>query len=153
MQKMLHQFGRKPLPLLEEKEVQRRELNLLADDFEVLPLYFLKFHGSTGINAILDAMAYAVYVHDVQHFILDNLQFMLDSSPSVNQFQVQDSAISEFRKFATENNVHVTLVCHPRKEVRQCEDERPGGAKATGETHMTILTLLATLALPSLVAD
>lgn len=28
-------------------------------------------------NQVLDAMDYAVYVHDVQHIILDNLQFMM----------------------------------------------------------------------------
>lgn len=31
----------------------------------------------TAPNQVLDAMDYAVYVHDVQHIILDNLQFMM----------------------------------------------------------------------------
>ena len=40
-------------------------------------MYFLKFFGSTSIEQVLDAMDYAVYVHDVEHILLDNLQFML----------------------------------------------------------------------------
>ena len=49
----------------------------LADRFEDLPLYFMKFHGSSDIDEVIDAMDYAVYVHDVEHIILDNLQFMI----------------------------------------------------------------------------
>ncbi|KNC73737.1 hypothetical protein SARC_13706, partial [Sphaeroforma arctica JP610] len=65
-------------------------------------------------------MDYAVYQHSVQHIVLDNLQFMLSSVAGTrgkaDKFDLQDSAISEFRRFATEKNVHVTLVVHPRKE-------------------------------------
>lgn len=37
----------------------------------------MRFHGGTDVDAVLDAMDYAVYANDVQHIILDNLQFML----------------------------------------------------------------------------
>lgn len=37
----------------------------------------MRFHGGTDVDAVLDAMDYAVYAKDVQHIILDNLQFML----------------------------------------------------------------------------
>lgn len=37
----------------------------------------MRFHGGTDVDEVLDAMDYAVYVNDVQHIILDNLQFML----------------------------------------------------------------------------
>ena len=65
-------------------------------------------------------MSHAVYVHDIAHVIVDNLQFMLgvDSSPSstaLDRFYRQDVVISAFRKFATMMNCHVTLVIHPRK--------------------------------------
>ena len=30
--------------------------------------------------AVLDALEYAAYVHDVQHVILDNLQFMMSGA-------------------------------------------------------------------------
>lgn len=32
------------------------------------------------------------------------------------KFDVLDSAIERFRKFATNKHVHITLVIHPRKE-------------------------------------
>ena len=47
------------------------------DRFQALPLSFLRFHGGTDVDQVLDAMDYAVYAKDVQHIILDNLQFML----------------------------------------------------------------------------
>lgn len=52
-------------------------LNEWADKFSQLPLYFMKFHGSSSVENVLDAMEYAVYVYDVEHILLDNLQFML----------------------------------------------------------------------------
>jgi len=68
--------------------------------FSDIPIYWMRFHGSTrhkphspllalagwlifwvlhfvSVDKVLDAMDYAVYVHDVEHVILDNLQFML----------------------------------------------------------------------------
>jgi twinkle protein len=56
---------------------QLDQFSLWADRFERLPLFFLRFFGSTDVNDVLDAMNYAVYVHDVTHIVLDNLQFML----------------------------------------------------------------------------
>lgn len=49
----------------------------MADRFQALPLSFMRFHGGTDVDAVLDAMDYAVYANDVQYIILDNLQFML----------------------------------------------------------------------------
>jgi len=65
-------------------------------------------------------MSHAVYVHDIAHVIVDNLQFMLgvdasSTSTAVDRFYRQDVVISAFRKFATMMNCHVTLVIHPRK--------------------------------------
>ncbi len=59
-------------------------------------------------------MDYAVYKHDIQHIILDNLQFMTPSqrngggssrSGNFDKFDNQDTAIEAFRKFATTRNV------------------------------------------------
>ena len=62
-------------------------------------------------------MAHAVYVYDIQHVIVDNLQFMLGTThhASIDRYAVQNMAVGEFRKFASSRNVHVTLVIHPRK--------------------------------------
>ncbi|XP_003747032.2 twinkle protein, mitochondrial [Galendromus occidentalis] len=86
----------------------------IADEFQKLPLFMLKFHGQESINNVVEAMMHAVYVHDIQHVILDNLQFMM--GVAVERFQLQDTIVSTLRRFATEYNVHITLVVHPRKE-------------------------------------
>jgi len=72
-------------------------------------------------------MSHAVYVHDIAHVIVDNLQFMMGSDYSgsgVNavseRFMKQDQIVGAFRKFATNKNCHVTLVIHPRKVSAQC---------------------------------
>jgi len=135
-QKMLTQHARtlgggEGLPLTVEN------FDKIAESFGQLPLHFLRFHGSSDVDEVLDAMEYACYAHDVEHVILDNLQFMLSSeSQGYDRFQTQDRAIEKFRRFATSKNVHVTLVIHPRKEL----DGQPlgitsvfGGAKATQE--------------------
>ena len=122
-----------------------------ADQFEALPMYFMTFFGSSSVQAVLDAMDYAVYCHDVQHVVLDNLQFMLSgqqlaSAPSphhsLDKFELQDRAVTEFRHFATQRNVHITLVIHPRKEA----ELRPlgvssvfGSAKATQEADNVVI--------------
>lgn len=66
-------------------------------------------------------MSHAVYVHDIAHVIVDNLQFMMgtpggsSSRFATDRFVLQDEIISAFRRFATHMNCHVTLVIHPRK--------------------------------------
>jgi len=78
--------------------------------------YFLRFFGSTDVEKVLDAMEYAVYVHDVEHVVLDNLQFMMGtaSGKGYEKFDAQERALELFRKFASEHNVHLSIVIHPR---------------------------------------
>ena len=80
----------------------------MDEDPYQLPLYFMRFYGSTEIDDVLDAMEYAVYVYDVEHILLDNLQFMLSSSggkSGFEKFDAQEQALNKFRRFATEKNV------------------------------------------------
>ncbi|NWS38625.1 PEO1 protein, partial [Probosciger aterrimus] len=48
-----------------------------ADRFEDLPLYFMTFHGQQNIKAVIDTMQHAVYMYDITHVVVDNLQFMM----------------------------------------------------------------------------
>lgn len=67
---------------------------------------------------VIDAMDYACYVLDVGHVVLDNLQFMLSGQGRGHEiWEMQNSAIEKFRRFATTKNVHISIVVHPRKEV------------------------------------
>ena len=96
--------------------MSRPQYEALTERFQQLPLYYLRFFGSTQLEQILDAMEYSVYAYDVEHIILDNLQFLLGATAGYERFDAQERAIHAFRKFATAQNVHVTLVIHPRKE-------------------------------------
>ncbi|GAM20688.1 hypothetical protein SAMD00019534_038630 [Acytostelium subglobosum LB1] len=119
------------------------EYNRMADEFETLPMYFLRFYGSTHIDKVLDAMEYAVYVHDVEHIVLDNLQFMLSGqSKGVERFENMDESIEKLRHFATQKNVHITVVIHPRKQdigIPLNINDIFGTAKATQEADNVII--------------
>ena len=144
LHKLLRQFSRNSLP--DSKAANASELlQSLADRFQSLPLYFMKFHGGSDVDEVLDAMEYAVYVNDVEHIVLDNMQFMISRNNqrnSFDKFDVQDIAIEKFRKFATEHNVHVTLVVHPRKEDEASKlgiSSFFGSAKATQEADTVLI--------------
>jgi twinkle protein len=114
-----------------------------ADRFEQLPLYFLRFFGSSDVDQVIHAMEYAAYVYDVAHVVLDNLQFMTSGQGrGYERFEIMDRAIEKFRSFATDHNVHVSVVIHPRKED---EDQLLktasvfGSAKATQEADNVII--------------
>ncbi|CAM9640212.1 unnamed protein product, partial [Ectocarpus sp. 13 AM-2016] len=149
MQKMLHQFAGRPVADLAGSP---ESLRAVADRFQALPLSFLRFHGGTHVDEVIDAMDYAVYANDVQHIILDNLQFMLTRNSREGQggkrpgpfdkFDAQDIALDKFRKFATEHNVHITLVIHPRKEdegYKLTTSSIFGSAKATQEADLVVI--------------
>ena len=134
--KMLHQYHKRG-PRLDPSEVET-----VADEFESLPLYFLNFHGSTEMTQVFEALEVAVYKHDVQHIIIDNLQFMMPNHRGFDKFDALDEAITSFRRFATERHVNIVLVIHPKKE-----DDRLalgvssifGSAKATQEADMVLI--------------
>lgn len=94
------------------------EFDYWADEFEKLPIYFMTFHGQQSIKIVMDAIDHAQYVHDINHVIIDNVQFMMgmaDEPKHIDRFWKQDAIIASFRTFATRKNCHVTLVIHPRK--------------------------------------
>ncbi|XP_078079269.1 twinkle mtDNA helicase [Mustelus asterias] len=114
-----------------------------ADKFENLPLFFMTFHGQHSIKSVIDTMQHAVYMYDISHIVIDNLQFMMGQEHlSVDKFSAQDYIVGTFRKFATDNSCHVTLVIHPRKE----EDDKElqtasifGTAKASQEADNVLI--------------
>lgn len=143
----MKQYSRDALPDITLPDAKEK-LNALADRFESLPMQFLRFHGGSDIDEVLDAMEYAVYVHDTEHIILDNMQFMISrgnitkNGGSWEKFDVQDVAIEKFRKFATQQNVHLTLVVHPRKEDEAAKlniSSFYGSAKATQEADTVLI--------------
>ncbi len=73
------------------------EFNKVGDRFSKLPLFLTDFHGSQDITRVNEAMSHAVYVHDISHVIVDNMQFMLGTGAGYDRFQAQDSAVELFR--------------------------------------------------------
>uniref|UniRef100_A0A8C3TYG6 SF4 helicase domain-containing protein n=1 Tax=Catharus ustulatus TaxID=91951 RepID=A0A8C3TYG6_CATUS len=107
-----------------------------ADRFEELPLYFMTFHGQQNIKTVIDTMQHAVYMYDITHVVVDNLQFMMGHEHiSVDRLAAQDYIVGAFRKFATDNTCHITLIIHPRKEDDEKELQTAsifGSAKVSG---------------------
>jgi len=133
---MLKQFG------LVNLEEHLEEFDKVAEKFLKLPLFFTTFHGTEEVETVLDAMSHAVYVHDIAHVIIDNIQFMVGSGGGgMDKYTKQDQCIEQFRKFATLHNVHVTLVIHPRKDMEEKLSIHSifGGGKATQEADNVLL--------------
>ncbi|CAG8609210.1 837_t:CDS:2, partial [Acaulospora morrowiae] len=137
-------LAKKMLTQYAEKDLSKypHEFNEWAVKFQQLPMYFLKFFGSTEVSTVIDAMNHAIHAFDVQHIIIDNLQFMTaDQGRFLDRFEIQERAISSFRKLATERNVHITLVVHPKKDSRELLDMNSifGSAKVTQEADNVII--------------
>lgn len=92
---------------------------------------------------MLKACNHAVYAYDVRHIILDNLQFMLSQQgrSTLDRWELQDDAVAELRAFATNHDVHITLVVHPRKDPGDQLDINSvfGSAKVTQEADNVII--------------
>ncbi|XP_046549115.1 twinkle mtDNA helicase-like [Haliotis rubra] len=134
---MLTQFAMKNL------SKNLHEFDQWANRFEELPMFFMTFHGQESIKRVIETMSHAVYVHDITHIIVDNLQFMMGvNGDMTDRFTRQDMIISAFRRFATTMNCHVSLVIHPRKEKETDELTTAsifGSAKASQEADNVLL--------------
>lgn len=136
MKTMIQQFARKDL------SQHISEYDEWADQFELLPMYFMNFHGQQNIRKVIETMSHAVYIYDIAHVIVDNLQFMMGSLDSrYDRFSKQDEIVGIFRQFATKMNCHVTLVIHPRKEDGEALSTNSifGGAKASQEADNILI--------------
>ncbi|XP_007424991.1 twinkle protein, mitochondrial isoform X1 [Python bivittatus] len=134
---MLTQFA------MEKLDEQLEKYDEWADKFEDLPLHFMTFYGQQNIKTVIDTMLHAVYMYDISHVVIDNLQFMMGQEQlSADRLAVQDYIVGTFRKFATDNNCHVTLVIHPRKEDEERELQTAsifGSAKASQEADNVLI--------------
>lgn len=113
-----------------------------SEEFENLPMYFMSYYGSQQTQTVLDTIEYAIYAYDIEHIIIDNMQFMVNINSGDNTFRVMDNAIAAFRKCASKHNVHITLVIHPRKEDQGMMLQTSsvyGSAKATQEADNVII--------------
>ncbi|XP_075149815.1 mitochondrial DNA helicase [Haematobia irritans] len=125
-------------------EKKLHEFDHWANEFEKYPMYFMTFHGQQPLKVVVEAIEHARYIHDINHVIIDNLQFMMGISSTYrsDKFWEQDNIIASFRSLATKHNIHVTLVMHPRKE-REEDDLTTssifGSAKASQEADNVLI--------------
>lgn len=78
---MMQQFCRKNLSFTNKGEFEEE-----SEQFKSLPLYFLKFHGQTEIDAFMNVAKHSVLTMGIKHIIVDNLQFMLGNKSLKNNF-------------------------------------------------------------------
>ena len=111
------------------------ELKYHVEEIEKLPLYLLNFHGSSSISDVTNSIEYSISQYGIQNIVLDNLQFMVGcQAKSMNKFDFQDEIIQTLRRIATEKNVHIMLVIHPKKTDEFLKISSIfGSAKATQE--------------------
>jgi len=81
--KLLQQYAREPLPTGDK--AMEGKLQAIAEKFKELPMNFLKFHGGTDVDEVIEAMEYAVYVHDTQHIGKTSVQVQARSSNKILQ--------------------------------------------------------------------
>lgn len=107
------------------------------------PLHFMNFYGSTQVEVVFQALEHAIYAYDVQVICIDNLQFMLSlQAEGARKFDLQEKVINDLRRLATERNVHIFLIIHPKKVEDECNLNVAsifGSAKATQEADNVMI--------------
>ncbi|KRX04592.1 P-loop containing nucleoside triphosphate hydrolase [Pseudocohnilembus persalinus] len=86
------------------------------DQFNQLPIRLLDRYGHQNYIELCNIIENAIDKEGIKHIILDNLQFLMGTE--FNGYQVfieQDRVIEKLRRIATDKNVHITLVIHPKK--------------------------------------
>lgn len=95
------------------------DFDYLADAFGTLPMHYMKFHGTTQVDNVIETMEQAVIQLGVKHVVIDNLSHLLpiglSSRMSANRLFDAEEALNRLRAFASSRIVHVTVVVHPRK--------------------------------------
>lgn len=114
-----------------------------ANKMEEVPFLFQNYFGSTDPQNVINLIDFCIYNYDVGHIVLDNLQFMISGQGrGYEKFEIQDNLISQLRKIATEKNVHISIVIHPKKQENQQDLEISaiyGTSKATQESDNIIM--------------
>jgi twinkle protein len=112
---------------------------------------------------LMETIEFAVNKDDIQYIIIDNLQFLMPriykphnttpthsttaNSALFDRLELQDYIIDKLRHFATEKNITIFVVIHPRKEEDGVElglSSIGGTAKATQEADMVFILQVIT---------
>jgi replicative DNA helicase len=85
-------------------------------DLERAPLFIATYDSKVSTEDLRDMLNYQKQKHGVRVALLDNLNYFLDISNSSEQILEIDRAVRVFKDVAVSNDMHVLLICHPRKQ-------------------------------------
>lgn len=71
--------------------------------------------GSMDPHVLLEKLTKLTKYYKLDHIIIDNMQFLIFGGNSDEVYMSQDNTIRMLRDLATFMDVHVTVICHPRK--------------------------------------
>lgn len=71
--------------------------------------------GSMDPFELIDKLKELIENHGIDHIIIDNMQFLIFGSSADDAYMSQDNTIRMLRELATFTDVHITVICHPRK--------------------------------------
>jgi twinkle protein len=73
----------------------KNSFDFFADNFNNLPLYYMNFHGSNGVDKVLGTITYAIEKYGVSVVVIDTLQFLLSNqAEGYKKFDLQDYVMS-----------------------------------------------------------
>ena len=80
------------------KLLTSEQLHKVLIDFEALPLRFMNFHGGSDIDQIIEVMDHAVYQDDINHIIIDNLQFLINPNEIEKQNKYRHDSFYKYMR-------------------------------------------------------
>ena len=127
--------------LLPQFKILKEHSDKNLKDFSQVPIFFAPAIRNDNVREFIEMLHNAVAQSDCKHIIIDNLQFLLGATRE-DRFTLQDRFVVELRKFTTETDIHVTLVCHPRKyqtDLPIAMDQIYGGVRLVQEADNVMI--------------
>ncbi|NP_001355545.1 SF4 helicase domain-containing protein [Caenorhabditis elegans] len=145
---MLVQYAGLPLHRVEYSNSINSWLDRFERSSSALTMLDSEEFMEKSINEIVRAIRIHVENSGIQHVVIDNLQFLInqgmmadEKSSGLDRFHLQDRFVGYMRQLATQNQIHITMVVHPRKTDGDTEIDVQhfgGSARVTQEADNVI---------------
>ncbi|CAD6194336.1 unnamed protein product [Caenorhabditis auriculariae] len=119
---MLVQYAGLPLHRVEYSNAINSWLDRFERSSAALTMMDSEEFCDKTVNEIARAIRHHVENSGIQHIVIDNLQFLInqgvmtdEKSSGLDRFHLQDRFVGHMRQLASQSQVHVTMVVHPRK--------------------------------------
>lgn len=110
-------------------------------NFSAVPIYFPPTYRNDNVSQFIDMLNRSILQSNCKHIIIDNLQFLIGGTRE-DRFMLQDRFVVELRRLASDKNIHITLVCHPRKyqtDMPIAMDQIYGGVRLVQEADNVMI--------------